>query len=84
MPGLNYHRWNVSFLVIQKWAGLVMLENPVAALDLPLKIIAWQDKENKVWYAFNESKYLGERYNLPQNLSGSLDIDAVSAKAINS
>ncbi len=67
-----------------KVGGLVMLENPVVALDLPLKIIAWQDKEKKVWYAFSESKYLGERYNLPQNLSGTLDIDAVTAKALNS
>ncbi len=65
-----------------KVGGLVMLENPVAALDLPLKIIAWENKENKVWYAFNEATYLGERYSLPQKLSGTLDIDAVTSKAL--
>ena len=66
-----------------KVGGAVMLENPVAALDLPLKIIAWEDKEKKVWYASNESQYLGERYSLPQKLSGTLDIDIVITKALN-
>jgi uncharacterized protein (DUF302 family) len=67
-----------------KVGGLVMLENPVAALDLPLKIIAWKDKEHKVWYAFNEAHYIGKRYSLPQNLSDTLDIDTVTSKALNS
>ena len=31
-----------------KAGGLIMAENPIAALDLPLKIIAWQDAEKSV------------------------------------
>jgi uncharacterized protein (DUF302 family) len=65
-----------------KVGGQVMLENPLAALDLPLKIIAWEDKDHKVWYAFNEASYLGERYSLPQTLAGTLDLDAVTTKAL--
>lgn len=60
-----------------------MVENPVAALDLPLKIIAWEDKENKVWYAFNEAVYLGERYSLSQKLSDTLNVETVVSKALN-
>ena len=66
-----------------KVGGLVMVENPVAALDLPLKIIAWEDKENKVWYAFNEAVYLGERYSLSQKLSDTLNVETVVSKALN-
>jgi uncharacterized protein (DUF302 family) len=47
--------------------GKVMLENPVAALDLPLKIIAWQDESNNNYIAFNDVKYLAQRYNLSNN-----------------
>ncbi len=66
-----------------KIGGPVMIENPVAALDLPLKIIAWEDKENKVWYAFNDSAFLGQRYSLTQKLAATLDLDAVTTKALN-
>lgn len=66
-----------------KVGGVVMLENPVVALDLPLKLIAWEDKEKKVWYAFNDAQYLGERYTLPQKLSDTLNIDAVITKVLN-
>ena len=65
-----------------KVGGPVMLENPLAALDLPLKIIAWEDKEQKVWYAFNDARYLQERYALPQVLANSLDLNAVTTKAL--
>lgn len=35
-----------------KAGGLVMQENPVAAIALPLKVIAWEDADKKVWLAF--------------------------------
>ena len=59
-----------------------MLENPVAALDLPPKLIAWEDDVHKVWYAFNDALYLQERYALPQALAGTLDLNAVTIKAL--
>lgn len=65
-----------------KVGGPVILENPVAALDLPLKIIVWEDKEHKVWYAFNDAQYLQERYALPQVLASTLDLNMVIAKAL--
>jgi uncharacterized protein (DUF302 family) len=66
-----------------KAGGPIMAENPLVALDLPLKIIAWEDTEKKVWYAFNEAAYLGERYSLPQSLVSVLDLNAVTTKALN-
>lgn len=67
-----------------KVGGAVMSEYPLAALDLPLKIISWEDPEHKVWYAFNDALYLQERYDLPQGLAATLDLNAVTTKALNS
>lgn len=32
------------------------------AIDLPLKAIAWQDKDGKVWLGYNTPKYLAKRH----------------------
>src|SRR5579864_4038117 len=51
-----------------KAGGPIMEENPMAALELPLKIIAWQDKEGKTWIAYNEAQYIQDRYGLRHDL----------------
>jgi uncharacterized protein (DUF302 family) len=65
-----------------KAGGLIMAENPVAALDLPLKIIAWEDNEGKVWIAYNEAFYIEERYSLPHSLMDPLDLDPLISKSL--
>lgn len=62
--------------------GPVMAANPMAALDLPLKIIAWEDEEHQVWLAYNKAGYLQERYQLPPELTGPLNLEPVIAKAL--
>lgn len=42
----------------------IMLAAPLAAIDLPLKALAWQDTDGKVWISINETRYLQSRYNL--------------------
>jgi uncharacterized protein (DUF302 family) len=37
-----------------------MAKNPLIALDLPLKVIAWEDDQKKVWLAYNEAAYIPE------------------------
>ena len=46
----------------------LMLADPHAALDLPLKILVWEDGEGKVWLSYNSTEFLKERYGLPQDL----------------
>ena len=46
----------------------LMLADPHAALDLPLKILVWEDGEGKVWLSYNSAELLKERYGLPQDL----------------
>jgi uncharacterized protein (DUF302 family) len=42
----------------------VMLAQPLSAIDLPLKALAWQDAEGKVWLTWNDPHYLKSRYTL--------------------
>ena len=65
-----------------KAGGPVMIENPIAALDLPLKIIAWEDNDKKVWLAYNEASYIKERFSLSDSVSAALSLDMVVAKAL--
>jgi uncharacterized protein (DUF302 family) len=53
--------------------GPVMAENPLVALDLPLKVIAWEDSNANSWIAYNEASYIGERYGLSDALVSSLN-----------
>ena len=46
----------------------LMLAAPSIAIDLPLKILVWQDAQAKVWVSYNSPSYLQERHNLPPEL----------------
>jgi uncharacterized protein (DUF302 family) len=47
----------------------LMLAAPSIALDLPVKILIWQDDQEKVWVSYNTPEYLAERHGLPPNLA---------------
>jgi uncharacterized protein (DUF302 family) len=81
--GINIPPLEIILFGNPKAGGPIMAENPVAALDLPLKIIAWEDNEKKVWYAFNDASYIGDRYSLSQSLVSVLDLNVVTSKALN-
>jgi uncharacterized protein (DUF302 family) len=46
----------------------LMVAAPTAAIDMPLKILAWQDAEDKTWVAYNEAEYLQARHRFPTDL----------------
>ena len=39
----------------------VMLAAPSIAIDLPLKVLVWEDSSGKVWVSYNSPDYLQER-----------------------
>ena len=43
----------------------LMLASPRIAIDLPLKILVWEDAQGQVWVSANSAAYLRERYGLP-------------------
>jgi uncharacterized protein (DUF302 family) len=60
----------------------VMLAAPSIAVDLPLKILVWQDANGKVWVSYNAPEYLRERHNVPAELMQNLAVvEALAAKA---
>lgn len=57
----------------------LMLAAPSIAIDLPLKILVWQDTQGKVWLSYNSPEYLAERHGLPQNLVPAIAVVAAIA-----
>jgi len=46
----------------------LMLASPRVAIDLPLKILIWEDSEGKAWVSYNGPAYLQQRHSLPPEL----------------
>jgi len=46
----------------------LMLAAPSSAIDLPLKILVWEDANQKVWISYNSLAYLKERHGLAEEL----------------
>ena len=60
----------------------IMLAAPSAAIDLPLKILVWEDAQGKVWASYNSPTYLQQRHGIPQDLLPNIAVvDALAAKA---
>ena len=60
----------------------VMLAAPSIAIDLPLKILVWEDADGKVWVSYNAPEYLRERHNVPEELMKNLAVvGAIAAQA---
>jgi uncharacterized protein (DUF302 family) len=60
----------------------LMLAAPSIAIDLPLKILVWQDAQGKVWLSYNSPEYLMKRHDLPQDLLKNIAVvELLAAKA---
>jgi uncharacterized protein (DUF302 family)/uncharacterized membrane protein YidH (DUF202 family) len=46
----------------------VMVAAPTIAIDLPLKILVWQDLNGEVWISYNSPAYLQARHGVPPEL----------------
>ena len=60
----------------------VMLAAPSSAIDLPLKILIWEDDHGKVWVSYNSPEYLQERHDIPKELLPNIAVvKTLTAKA---
>jgi uncharacterized protein (DUF302 family) len=60
----------------------LMVAAPSTAIDLPLKILVWQDAGGKVWISYNSPEYLRERHGFPPELLANVAVvEALAAKA---
>jgi uncharacterized protein (DUF302 family) len=46
----------------------LMVATPTVAIDLPLKILAWQDADGQTFVAYNEPDYVQARHGFPAEL----------------
>ena len=60
----------------------LMVAAPRSAIDLPLKILVWEDNQGKVWVSYNSPEYLKDRHGLPQELLSNIAVvETLAAKA---
>jgi uncharacterized protein (DUF302 family) len=60
----------------------LMLTAPSIAIDLPLKILVWENHEGKVWISYNSAEYLRQRHGVPQDLLANIAVvETLAAKA---
>ena len=60
----------------------LMLAAPSSAIDLPLKILVWEDTGEKVWISYNSPAYLQDRHGLPPELMSNISsIETLAAQA---
>ncbi len=58
----------------------LMQASPSAAIDLPLKLLIWEDSDGKTWITYNTPQYLMERHALPPHLLANIAvIEAIAA-----
>jgi uncharacterized protein (DUF302 family) len=61
----------------------LMLATPSIAIDLPLKILIWEDNQGKVWVSHNSPEYILKRHGLPQELLKNISIvETLAARAV--
>lgn len=58
----------------------LMLAAPSIAIDLPLKILVWEDVLGKVWISYNTPEYLQKRHGVPQELMQNIAVVEKLAK----
>jgi uncharacterized protein (DUF302 family) len=59
-----------------------MLAAPSSAIDLPLKILIWEDAQGKVWITYNSPTYLQQRHNIPPEALANIGIIDSLAKTV--
>lgn len=69
LAGLNMSPAHVLIFGNAKAGTPLMIASPLLALDLPLKVLIWEDADKKVWVSYNTLEFLVQRHALPNDLS---------------
>ncbi len=78
--GFEMHPTRLLIFGNPKAGTPLMLAAPSLAIDLPLKLLVWEDASGQVWISYNTPAYLQKRHALPQNLAAALGAVEVLAK----
>jgi uncharacterized protein (DUF302 family)/uncharacterized membrane protein YidH (DUF202 family) len=80
--GMKMHPTKLLIFGSPKAGTPLMLAAPSSAIDLPLKILVWEDTQGRVWVSYNSPDYLRERHGLPQDLLQNIQVvETLATKA---
>lgn len=51
----------------------LMQTDPRCGLDLPLKMLVWEDRSGKTWLSYNDPAWIAHRYGLSDDILGAVD-----------
>ena len=60
----------------------LMLAEPTTAIDLPLKILVWEDRDGHAWVSYNDPDYLRSRHGFPEELVSNIAAVGSLAKTV--
>jgi uncharacterized protein (DUF302 family) len=66
--GLSLRPIELLILGSPKAGTPLMAATPSLAIDLPLKVLAWQGADDRVWVSYNAPEYLQRRHGLALEL----------------
>ena len=76
--GLEMQEAHVLIFGQPKAGTPLMIASPLLALELPLKVLVWQESDDRVWVSYTSTAYLAARYSIPHELIGNIaGIDGV-------
>ncbi len=82
MAGLQMRPTKLLIFGSPKAGTPLMIAAPSIAIDLPLKLLVWEDAAAQVWISYNAPAYLQARHALPHELVATLAlVEALASKA---
>jgi uncharacterized protein (DUF302 family)/uncharacterized membrane protein YidH (DUF202 family) len=78
--GMNLRPTKLLIFGSPKAGTPLMQAAPTAAIDLPLKLLVWEDADGAVWISWNTPEYLGERHQIPAELLKTIAVAATLAE----
>lgn len=73
MAGLDMRPTELLIFGNPKGGTAFMVARPTAAIDLPMKALAWEDQDGQVWLTYNSPELLHERHGVPMELTSKLN-----------
>lgn len=66
--GLTLRPTGMVILGNPKAGTPLIVATPTVAIDMPLKVLAWEEAQGQTQVAYNEAEYLQERHHFPAEL----------------
>jgi len=80
--GIVIRPYQVILFGNPKSGGPILQVSPLAGMDLPLKVICWEDEQRKVWLGYKDIFHFALTFELPAKLILNLDLGPVIKSAL--